>query len=141
MEQNYTLARAFEEVASKMEDSKLTDQAFAEVADATSYIGTKLKVNPTQAFILATMLHNVGRTMETKEFADYAKVSPIRMMALQKDFDYLVSKGLIVCVKPTAYNYWQQTFTLSAGYSRQLSTIRSLVLLRIRNYLLQTFLT
>lgn len=48
MEQNYTLARAFEAVASKMEDSKLTDQAFAEVADATSYIGTKLKVNPTQ---------------------------------------------------------------------------------------------
>lgn len=115
MEQNYTLARAFEEVASKMEDSKLADLAFAEVADATSYIGTKLKVNPAQAFILATMLHNVGRTMETKEFADFAKVSPIRMMALQKDFDYLVSKGLIVCVKPTAYNYWQQTFSLSAG--------------------------
>ena len=110
-----TLACAFEEVASKMEDSKLTDHAFAEVADATSYIGTKLKVNPTQSFILATMLHNVGRTMETKEFADYAKVSPIRMMALQKDFDYLVSQGLIVCVKPTAYNYWQQTFSLSAG--------------------------
>lgn len=110
-----TLARAFEEVASKMEDSKLTDQAFAEVADATSYIGAKLKVNPAQAFILAVMLHNVWRSMETKEFADYAKVSPIRMMALQKDFDCLVSKGLIVCVKPTAYNYWQQTFSLSAG--------------------------
>lgn len=109
------LANAFETIATKLEGSCLTDQAFAEVSDATSYIGTKLKVNPAQAFILATMLHNVGRTMETKEFADFAKVSPIRMMALQKDFDYLVSKGLIVCVKPTAYNYWQQTFSLSAG--------------------------
>lgn len=109
------LANAFETIATKLEGSCLTDQAFAEVSDATSYIGTKLKVNPTQAFILACMLHNVGRTMETKEFADFAKVSPIRMMALQKDFDYLVNKGLIVCVKPTAYNYWQQTFSLSAG--------------------------
>lgn len=112
---NLTLARAFETVATKLEGSGLTSQAFVEVTDATSYIGTKLKVNPYQAFILATMLHNVGRTMETKEFADFASVSPIRMMALQKDFDCLMNKGLIVCVKPMSYNYWQQTFTLSAG--------------------------
>lgn len=115
MEQKYTLARAFEEVASKMENSKLTDQAFAEVTDATMYIEKKLKVNPAQAFILATMLHNVGRTMETNDFADFAKVSPIRMMEMQKDFDGLVNKGFVVCVKPTSYNYWQQSFTLSAG--------------------------
>ena len=112
---NLTLARAFETIATKLEGSGLTSQAFVEVTDATSYIGTKLKVNPYQAFILATMLHNVGRTMETKEFADFASVSPIRMMALQKDFDCLMNKGLIVCVKPMSYNYWQQTFTLSAG--------------------------
>lgn len=112
---NLTLARAFETIATKLEGSGLTSQAFVEVTDATSYIGTKLKVNPYQAFILATMLHNVGRTMETKEFADFASVSPIRMMALQKDFDCLMNKGLIVCVKPISYNYWQQTFTLSAG--------------------------
>lgn len=110
-----TLADAFESVALKLEGSGLTPQAFEQVIDATSYIGTKLKVNPAQAFILATMLYNVGQTMETKEFADFAKVSPIRIMALQKDFDYLVKRGLIVCVKPTTYNYWQQTFTLSAG--------------------------
>lgn len=113
--ENLTLARAFETVATKLEGSGLTSQAFAEVADATSYIGTKLKVNPNQAFILAAMLHNVGRTMETKAFADFATVSPIRMMALQKDFDYLMDKGFIVCVKPMSYNYWQQTFTLSVG--------------------------
>lgn len=112
---NITLAEAFESVAIKLEGSGLTPQAFEQVTDATSYIGTKLKVNPAQAFILAAMLHNVGQTMETKEFADFAKVSPIRMMALQKDFDYLVNKGLIVCVKSTTYNYWQQTYTLSAG--------------------------
>lgn len=112
---NLTLARAFETVATKLEGSGLTSQAFVEVTAATSYIGTKLKVNPYQAFILATMLHNVGRTMETKGFADFASVSPIRMMALQKDFDCLMNKGLIVCVKPMSYNYWQQTFTLSAG--------------------------
>lgn len=112
---NLTLARAFETVATKLEGSGLTSQSFVEVTDATSYIGTKLKVNPNQAFILATMLHNVGRTMETKEFADFASVSPIRMMELQKDFDCLMNKGLIVCVKPMSYNYWQQTFTLSAG--------------------------
>lgn len=112
---NLTLAKAFETVATTLEGSGLTSQAFVEVTDATSYIGTKLKVNPYQAFILATMLHNVGRTMETKEFADFASVSPIRMMALQKDFDFLMNKGLIVCVKPMSYNYWQQTFTLSAG--------------------------
>ena len=74
---NLTLAIAFETVATKLEGSGLTSQAFVEVTDATSYIGTKLKVNPYQAFILATMLHNVGRTMETKEFADFASVSPI----------------------------------------------------------------
>lgn len=110
-----TLAGAFESVAVKLEGSGLTTQAFEEVADEISYIGAKLKVNPAQTFILATMLHKVGRTMETKEFADFAKVSPIRMMALQKDFDYLMNKGLIVCVKPTSYNYWQQTFSLSVG--------------------------
>lgn len=110
-----TLAGAFESVAVKLEGSGLTTQAFEEVADEISYIGAKLKVNPAQTFILATMLHKVGRTMETKEFADFAKVSPIRMMALQKDFDYLMNKGLIVCVKPASYNYWQQTFSLSAG--------------------------
>ncbi len=112
---NINLASAFETIAIKLEGSHLTDGAFEEVADATSYVWTKLKVNPVQAFILATMLHHAGRTMETKHFADFAKVSPIRMMGLQKDFDYLVKKGLIICVKPTAYNYWQQTFTLSAG--------------------------
>lgn len=110
-----TLAGAFESVAVKLEGSGLTTQAFEEVADEISYIGAKLKVNPAQTFILATMLHKVGRTMETKEFADFAKVSPIRMMALQKDFDYLMNKGLIVCVKPASYNYWQQTFSLSVG--------------------------
>lgn len=110
-----TLAGAFESVAVKLEGSGLTTQAFEEVADEISYIGAKLKVSPAQTFILATMLHKVGRTMETKEFADFAKVSPIRMMALQKDFDYLMNKGLIVCVKPASYNYWQQTFSLSVG--------------------------
>ena len=110
-----TLAGAFESVAVKLEGSGLTTQAFEEVADEISYIGAKLKVNPAQTFILATMLHKVGRTMETKEFADFAKVSPIRMMALQKDFYYLLNKVLIVCVKPASYNYWQQTFSLSVG--------------------------
>lgn len=112
---NLTLAKAFETVATKLKRSGLTYQAFEEVTDATSYIGTKLKVNPNQVFILATMLHNVGQAIETKEFADFASVSPIRMMALQKDFDSLMNKGLIICVKPMSYNYWQQTFTLSAG--------------------------
>lgn len=110
-----TLAFAFETVARKLEGSGLTMRAFAEVIDATSYIGSKLRVNPTQAFILAFMLHNVGQTVETKEFADFAKVSPIRMMAYQKDFDGLVRRGFIVCVKSTAYDYWQQTFALSDG--------------------------
>ena len=99
-----TLAFAFETVACKLEGSGLTMRAFAEVIDATSYIGSKLRVNPTQAFILAFMLHNVGQTVETKEFADFAKVSPIRMMAYQKDFDGLVRRGFIVCVKSTAYD-------------------------------------
>lgn len=110
-----TLAFAFETVARKLEGSGLTMRAFAEVIDATSYIGSKLRVNPTQAFILAFMLHNVGQTVETKEFAEFAKVSPIRMMAYQKDFDGLVRRGIIVCVKSTAYDYWQQTFALSDG--------------------------
>lgn len=110
-----TLAIAFETVARELEGSGLTNLAFARVTAATSYIGAKLKVSPYQAFILAAMLHNVGHTMETKDFAAFASVSPIRIMALQKDFDYLTNKGLIVCVKPMSYNCWQQSFTLSAG--------------------------
>ena len=110
-----TLASAFETVAKKMEGSKLTSQAFAEVAVETSYIKRKLKVNPIQTFILAAMLHYVERTMETMDFVNFASVSPIRIMALQKEFDRLVDKGYIVCVKPVSYNYWQQAFTLSTG--------------------------
>lgn len=110
-----TLAKAFETLATKLKGSCLTSQVFAEVADATSYIEKKLKVNPNQAFILATMLHHVGQAMETKEFAEFAAVSPIRMMALQNDFDYLMNKGLIACVNKRSYNDCQQAFMLSAG--------------------------
>lgn len=113
-----TLAIAFESVATKQRESGLTCQAFAEVAAETAYISSKLRVNAEQTFILATLLHHVGQTMETKDFADYAKVSPIRMMALQKDFDSLASRGLIVCEKMTSYNFWHQTFALSAGTIR-----------------------
>lgn len=113
--ENMTLAKAFETLATKFKGSGLASQTFLEMADELSYIETKLQVSSTQAFILAAMLHNVGRSMETEAFADFAMVSPIRMMALQKDFDYLTDREFIVCVKPMSYNYWQQAFTLSAG--------------------------
>lgn len=115
MEQNYNLASAFEEIALTMEGSKLSEDVFASSEKAFTYVTNKLKITNNQAFILAVMLHHAGKSMETKDFSDYAETSPIRMMRFQKDFDGLVNKGMIVCVKPTSLAYWQQTFTLSAG--------------------------
>ena len=113
-----TLAGAFETVATKLAGSCLTSLAFEEVAGETSYIGTMLNVNPLQVFILATMMHNWGRKMEVREFADFAAVSPIRIMALQRDFDELADKGFIVCPQHMSCNDLQQAYALSAGLVR-----------------------
>ena len=74
-----TLAGAFEAVAQNLKESGLTDSAFAKVADETSYIKAKLRVTPIQAFILATMLHHMDRTMQMMTFATFAQVSPVRI--------------------------------------------------------------
>lgn len=111
----HTLAADFETVAHALKSSKLTSQAFAEVADEISFIRRKMKVTPEQAFILAAMLKNADETMDTRGFAYYADVSLIRIMGMQKEFDDLVKNGLILCVKPTATAYWSQAFTLNAG--------------------------
>ena len=92
-----TLAGAFEAVAQNLKESGLTDSAFAKVADETSYIKAKLRVTPIQAFILATMLHHMDRTMQMMTFATFAQVSPVRILAMQKNFDCLAKKGYIVC--------------------------------------------
>ena len=110
-----TLADAFEAVAQNLKESGLTDSAFAKVADETSYIKAKLRVTPIQAFILATMLHHMDRTMQMMTFATFAQVSPVRILAMQKDFDCLAQKGYIVCMISTTYHDVEQSYALSAG--------------------------
>lgn len=112
---NHTLAAAFETVAYKFKSSKLSSQVFEEVADEIAYISKKLNATPSQVFILAAMINNADGTMETRSFAYFADVPFVRMMGMQKDFDNLVEKGLILCAKHTACSYWSQSFTLSAG--------------------------
>ena len=85
-----TLAGAFEVVAQNLKESGLTDSAFAKVADETSYIKAKLRVTPIQAFILATMLHHMDRTMQMMTFATFAQVSPVQILAMQKDLVTIV---------------------------------------------------
>ncbi len=114
-EKNQTLAAAFETVAHKFKSSKLSSQVFEEVADEIAYISKKMNATPSQVFILAAMINNADDMMETRSFAYFADVPFVRMMGMQKDFDNLVEKGLILCAKHTACSYWSQSFTLSAG--------------------------
>lgn len=74
-----------------------------------------MNATPSQVFILAAMINNADDMMETRSFAYFADVPFVRMMGMQKDFDNLVEKGLILCAKHTACSYWSQSFTLSAG--------------------------
>lgn len=114
-ERKHTLAAAFETVAHKFKSSKLSSQVFEEVADEIAYISKKMNATPSQVFILAAMINNADDMMETRSFAYFADVPFVRMMGMQKDFDNLVEKGLILCAKHTACSYWSQSFTLSAG--------------------------
>lgn len=110
-----TLASAFETVAKELEGSGLTEQAYAKVSAETAYIKNKLRVNISQAFILSVMLQNTERTLGMKDFAEFASVSPIRIMALQKDFDQLEDREFIMSIKTMTYSTCEQSFIVNSG--------------------------
>lgn len=114
MEKEYTLAKAFDEMATTFSGSGLSEDNFISVEKPLNYINTKFNANFNvhQGFVLAALLRNPDMNMTTEDFANFAQVSVLRILDMQKDIDKLVSDGWVYCIKKTDISNWQQTFAL-----------------------------
>lgn len=117
MKKNYTLARAFDDIANELEDSKLTGTAFGAVRSPITFVNVKLqgKLTDGQIFILTALLNNLGEALTTSKFAEFAGVSALRIISLESEFKALEQLGYIECIKKASSRNWDQTYTLSPG--------------------------
>lgn len=117
MEKEYTLAKAFDELATTFSESGLSEDNFISIQSPLNYINHKLSsgFNVNQVFILAALLRNPDKNMTTEDFANFAKVSVLRILDMQKDIDALVSEGWLYCIKNPDISNYKQTFALPLG--------------------------
>lgn len=112
---NYTLASAFEEVADSLSESGLSQADFDEVGAATDFLNAKLRISPMQALILAMLFRRAGKSMAITDFAEEADVPPVRLLGAKREFDALVRRGMLYCLKTAANDDWNRSYTLPLG--------------------------
>lgn len=117
MKKNYSLAKAFDDIADELENSKLTSSSFGAVRSSITFANVKLqeKLSDGQIFILSALLNKIGETMTTSDFAEFAGVSSLRIISLESDFASLEQLGYVECLKKATNNDWEQTYSLSPG--------------------------
>lgn len=117
MKKRYTLASAFDEIASCLRDSNLTDSAFANISTAKRYINRRLetKLNNNHIYILAAMLDNLGESVKSSEIAKFVGISKVKILGMQSVFEELEEIGLIECVKLPTRSSWESCYSLSQG--------------------------
>ena len=108
-----TLAKAFERIDKQLENSELSNKKMAAVSIEIEYVCHKLNVSLDQCFILAALMHKIGKNLDTFELASYAGVSMLRILGMQKDIDNLIERGMVICLKDPDPFHFEQTLTLS----------------------------
>ena len=108
-----TLAKAFERIDKQLENSELSNKKMAAVSLEIEYVCHKLNVSLDQCFILAALMHKIGKNLDTFELASYAGVSMLRILGMQKDIDNLIERGMVICLKDPDPFHFEQTLTLS----------------------------
>lgn len=96
----WTLVTALEEIWKQAKDSKLSDEYFAQVADACAYVKRKLNISPIQSYIIA-MLMDAGKSLFLRDISKYAGCSNIMMMSYKKELDELYERWMISWVLMT----------------------------------------
>lgn len=104
-----TVALAFECIAAFTKDSNLSEGCFERIYNEFSYLNHQLFINKAQAYILAVVLSK-QYTTSSVELCDHAKVSPIFIMSLQPDVDYLIKRGLLALSEDADEDCWIQEF-------------------------------
>lgn len=117
MKKNYSLAKAFDDIADELENSKLTSSSFGAIRSSITFANVKLqeKLSDGQMFILSVLLNKLGETLTTSDFAEFAGVSSLRIISLESDFASLEQLGYIECLKKAIKDDWEQTYSLSPG--------------------------
>ena len=80
----WTLVTALEEIWKQAKDSRLSEEYFAQVAEACAYVKSKLNISPIQSYIIA-MLMDAGKSLFLRDISKYAGCSNIMMMSYKKD--------------------------------------------------------
>lgn len=96
----WTLVTALEEIWKQAKDSRLSEEYFAQVAEACAYVKRKLNISPIQSYIIA-MLIDAGKSLFLRDISKYAGCSNIMMMSYKKDLDELHERWMISWVLMT----------------------------------------
>lgn len=96
----WTLVTALEEIWKQAKDSGLSEEYFAQVADACAYVKRKLNISPIQSYIIA-MLMDAGKSLLLRDISKYAGCSNIMMMSYKKELDDLHERWMISWVLMT----------------------------------------
>lgn len=96
----WTLVTALEEIWKQAKDSRLSEEYFAQVADACAYVKRKLNISPIQSYIIA-MLMDAGKSLFLRDISKYAGCSNIMMMSYKKELDELHERWMISWVLMT----------------------------------------
>lgn len=96
----WTLVTALEEIWKQAKDSRLSEEYFAQVAEACAYVKSKLNISPIQSYIIA-MLMDAGKSLFLRDISKYAGCSNIMMMSYKKDLDELHERWMISWVLMT----------------------------------------
>ena len=96
----WTLVTALEEIWKQAKDSRLSEEYFAQVAEACAYVKRKLNISPIQSYIIA-MLIDAGKSLFLRDISKYAGCSNIMMMSYKKELDELHERWMISWVLMT----------------------------------------
>ena len=95
VKQEMTLLRAIERVVEVSNDSKLSAEAKAEMADEVRYIAERYGITERQAILFCVCMEKGPRRVDFDDLARHLDVSNIRILSYAEDIDALVHRRLL----------------------------------------------
>lgn len=113
MKAKMTIGSAFEAIAKETKDSKFKKEAMDTIAKEVRFLKRNMGLSMMQGYIVSVALENAGETVSCQELAEYADVSPIRIMTVHSQIDDLVNRGFLNVADGRVTVKWNMRYSAS----------------------------
>ncbi|MBQ0058008.1 MAG: ATP-binding protein [Bacteroidales bacterium] len=115
MKAKMTIGSAFETIAKVTKDSEFKKEAMDAIAKEGRFLKRIMGLTMMQSYIVSVILEKAGETVTCLGLAEYADVSPIRIMTIHSQIDDLVKRGFLNEADGRSAATWNMRYTASCS--------------------------